>query len=221
MSTINDNKMKEDQQLESLEQLKRLLRQQPPGHLAEETASNVRSLLFGCWELLDGSEEEGTSADKLLSRMEDIRWEPPYIHFQIERHGGAVMGSSRAEIHDWSVNLETATAACSTGRFRQIQPRNPPLDVQRLVEEVVHEVRLRKKRTPNLKWVAPDKVRVIIGKLVPANCPEQTLLGRRKRFRKLLEPRLAQLGWHRMPGTAANTYQEAAPGTGWKSGRAA
>jgi hypothetical protein len=197
-----------------LAKLRRLLQHAPPGLLSEDLAGEVKPLIIGCWHDLSGSEAESTIADKLWGRMEELRWEPPHVRFEIERHGGTVMGSSRAEIHYWSVNVETATAGCSTGRFRQIQPRNSPLDVKPLVEQVVREIRARTKSTSNLKWLAPDKVRVIIGKLIPADCPEQTLLGRRKRFRRLLELRLAQLGWLRVPGTAPNTFQKAGLGTG-------
>jgi hypothetical protein len=198
--------MKEDQQLERLDQLKRLLPQQPSGRLAEGTASEVESLLIGCWQLLGGFKQESTSADKLFGRMENIRWEPPYVMFQIERHGGTVMGSSRAEIHDWSVNLETATASCSTGRFRQLRPHAAALDVAPLVEKVAQGIDAGES-SPDLKWLAPDRVRVNIGQIIPDNCPKQTLQGRRRRFKQTLEPRLAQLGWYRLAGTAASTYQ--------------
>jgi len=202
--------MKNRKQHGELQQLKRLLHPVPSGLLAKGIAGEVESLMIRLWGHLGGSEAESTTADKLSGRIEEIRWEPPHVTFQIERHGGTVMGSSRAEIHEWIVNLDTAEANCSAGRFRQIRPRNPALDVKPLLETIVREIQAGV-ISPNLKWFGAERVKVIIGKLVPADCPEQTLLGRRKRFKKVLEPRLAQLGWQRLPGTAPNIYQKTRP----------
>lgn len=49
-------------------------------------------------------------AHKLLSRMEQIVWEPPVLTFVIARHGGMVLGSTRAELQHWAVDLNKMTA---------------------------------------------------------------------------------------------------------------
>jgi hypothetical protein len=200
--------MKQNRQRGKLSELKRLLRNVLPGPIEN---AQVKRLLIKCWELLDGSDQEGTSPEKLCGRIENLRWEPPHILFQIERHGGTVMGSSRAEIHDWAVNVDTGEARCATGRYRQIVSRDRALNVGPLVNRVVDEMRSGKS-CPDLKWLAPDTVRINIGHVIPATF-QKTTEGRRRRFKQKLEPRLAQLGWHKLAGTAPNTYQRIAAGT--------
>ena len=41
---------------------------------------------------------------------EDLACNPPNLCFSIDRHGGTVMGSKRAERQTWTLNLETLTA---------------------------------------------------------------------------------------------------------------
>jgi hypothetical protein len=199
--------MKKNRQLGQLSKLKRLLRNVLPGPIEN---AEVEGLLIDCWGLLGGSTQESTTAEKLWGRIENLRWEPPHILFQIERHGGTVMGSSRAEIHDWAVNLDTEEAHCSTGRYRQLHPPDRALNVGPLVERVVEAMRLGK-ACPDLKWLTADTVRINIGHVIPATF-QKTTEGRRRRFKQKLEPRLAQLGWHKLTGTAPNTYHKAAPG---------
>jgi hypothetical protein len=87
--------MRKNKQPKALSRLKALLIKARPGPVEN---TEVEGLLIECWGLLGGSSQEGTTADKLSGRIENLRWQPPYLLFQIERHGGTVMGSSRAEI---------------------------------------------------------------------------------------------------------------------------
>ena len=193
-------------QCEQLSELKRLLRDVLPGPIQN---ADVVGHLIGCWGILGGSTQESTTAEKLLGRIENLCWEPPCILFQIERHGGTVMGSSRAEIHDWAVNLDTEEAHCSTGRYRQLRLPDRALKVGPLVERVVEEIRLGK-ACLDLKWLATDTVRINIGHVIPATFAKTTE-GRRRRFKQKLEPRLAEQGWRKLAGTGPNTYQKVAP----------
>jgi hypothetical protein len=206
--------MKNKEQDDELEQLRQLLHCAPAGVLAEGLAAQVEELIMDCWDRFEGSSAEGTTVEKLSDRMENLNWQPPDVRFEIERHGAFCCGSSRAEIHRWSVNLETGHARCGPGGFRQLRPRNPALDsnqIAKIVKAVVQAIRLNKQRSTKLKWFSSDKVQVIVGKLIPANCPQQTLAGRRRRFRDLLTKRLAEIGWTKVPSTAPNTYQKAPP----------
>jgi hypothetical protein len=45
-----------------------------------------------------------------VSRAEELSWNPPILSFTIERHGATARGSSRAELHEWTVNLHEGTA---------------------------------------------------------------------------------------------------------------
>src|SRR5690349_10268303 len=82
-SKVMENNEK-DSQLEALEELKQLVENQPAGPLSGDTASAAVRLLSNCWDLLGGSEQDGTSAHKLLGRTEDLTWEPPCIFLNIE-----------------------------------------------------------------------------------------------------------------------------------------
>jgi len=48
------------------------------------------------------------TADKLLGRMEEVLWSPPDLTFSIERHGAAALGSSRAELQEWMIDVVAA-----------------------------------------------------------------------------------------------------------------
>ncbi len=55
-----------------------------------------------------------------LAWDEDLRWSLPYYTFSLERHGATVNGSSRAEVHHWSVNVEAETTRqTTTGRRKR------------------------------------------------------------------------------------------------------
>ena len=68
--------------------------------------------------------------------MEYVEWNPPKLGFIIEKHGGTVMGSSRAELQDWSIDVEGKIAYCSVSGYRQIYPRNPPFNVNPIADEI-------------------------------------------------------------------------------------
>lgn len=65
--------------------------------------------LAACWVDIEGSNEQGMD-DHKLHRIENPRWDPPYVIFELERHGATVAGSSRAEVHRWHVNIDTMVA---------------------------------------------------------------------------------------------------------------
>ena len=56
---------------------------------------------------------------KLIGRMENVEWHPPILTFLIERHGGTVLGSARAELQRWTVDLDRRTATCERVGHRQ------------------------------------------------------------------------------------------------------
>ena len=89
--------------------------------------------------ILSGSAEGGMTAAKVW-RCEDLSWTPPILSFQIERHGGVVLGSKRAEMQTWTIDVTQATATLAyTGR-RQLLPNDPPLDVRRIAAQVAANV---------------------------------------------------------------------------------
>lgn len=169
----------------------------PPGSV-EDQAELVRHLQ-ACWDDLRGSNRSAMAIWK-LSRLEDPRWEPPLLSFAVERHGAIVGGgSTRAEMQYWVVDPRFATARVEgTGR-RQLRPSAPRLDVRPLVEEIAHLVAERAV-DERLSWSDEGHVlRVAIGKVIPVEGFQQTIAGRRKRFRMALDSRMAEMGWETTP----------------------
>lgn len=162
---------------------------------AIEDAGDLEGLLSGYWEHLDTGHGGGMKPDKLNGRMEDVAWDPPYLTFTIERHGGTVLGSKRGELQHWSVNVEEGKANLGHSGHRQLRPNAPRLDVRPLAEEVVRII-VSGQADDRVKRLADGRVRVVAGKVIPDDGgPKQTLQGRRKRFRADLEKHLAKHGW--------------------------
>lgn len=71
----------------------------------------------------------------------------------------------------------------------------PSLDVKPLAEKITALI-ANGQEHEWLKWHSPNRVRVLIGKIVPnESSVKQTLEGRRKRFWKALIPKLEAWGW--------------------------
>jgi hypothetical protein len=181
-----------------MEQLLEYLRSLSPGQIAD--VGQLDALLATCWDQFDGSNAEGMEPQKLFGRMERISWDPPVLSFTLERHGGTVLGSSRAELQRWEVNVETRSATCSTGSHRQLTPMQPKLTVKPQAEEVVGLI-LEGRQDDRLKWHAGGSVRILIGNvegLQTGSAVQQTLAGRRRRFREEVERLVTNHGWHKV-----------------------
>lgn len=159
------------------------------------TTSELESLLFNHWEEFKGSDFESTESYKLVGRMEDVYWDPPLLIFKIERHGATVMGSSRAALHKWTLNLEEKTAECKTGGYRQLFKRQPNLNVKKIAEEIIPII-LNEKQDERLRWYKDGTVRILIGQIIPTDsASKETVVNRRKRFRKAMDELMDKSGW--------------------------
>ena len=94
---------------------------------AIKNTAELERLLAGCWDEFEGSETEGMAPYKLHGRMEDVVWDPPNLFFTLERHGETVLGSTRAELHNWKINIQDETANCYESGHRQVYPMQPSL----------------------------------------------------------------------------------------------
>ncbi|MGA2621986.1 MAG: hypothetical protein ABSF26_30665 [Thermoguttaceae bacterium] len=151
-------------------------------------------LLEACWHGFWGSELQAMAPYK-LRRMERVAWNPPILKFVVERHGGTMMGSSRAELQQWTVNLDTLTAGCQEIGHRQMSPMQPRLDVGQLADEIAGLI-VSRADDARLKWGDDGTDRVLIGKIIPADSAvRQTPEGRRRRFGIALFGLLAGRGW--------------------------
>jgi hypothetical protein len=171
--------------------LKDYLMTLPAGSI--KNTSKVEQLLSDCWSQLKG--DRGGMADyKLYQRMEDVSWDPPALRFTIERHGGTMMGSSRAELQHWTVDIDSCEAYYTEG-YRQKYKQNAPLKTKPLAE-ALGKLIIERRDSEKLKWDDGHIcVRVRIGEIIPDGGAKQTLASRRKRFRRDLTEFLAIHGW--------------------------
>ena len=136
-----------------------------------------------------------------LARAEDLSWESPVLSFTLERHGGSVHGSKRAELQRWSINLQDATASCDKQGHRQLTPAAPRLDVKPIAEQIFAAVQLGPAskcgfvRRGILEWERDYEVCIRHGALIPDEGPQQTVRARRKRLRGELQSRMESDGW--------------------------
>lgn len=151
-------------------------------------------LLTNAWNQFSGSGEQKTLASKIW-RAEDITWIAPVISFKIERHAGTANGSSRAEVHVWSVNIETRIAEITQTLTRQLYPMDKPLKVKPLAVETCKKI-LAMENHETLKWIDSSNVMIQIAKVIPETCAETTAK-RRKRYRAALDLEMAAVGWQK------------------------
>jgi hypothetical protein len=171
-----------------------------PGPIRDEEVGKIVGLLADCWTNLSGSDEQSTSPDKLW-RAEDLKWNPPELTFQLERHGGTVQGSTRAELHFWTIDVDEKSARVAPGRFRQLNKAAPRLDLSPLCVRV-RELVINHCEDAWLDWKSADRAVLRIGEIVGGEF-EQTRASRRKRFRKKLQEIVGPDGWQvvMLPGS--------------------
>ena len=177
----------------AVKQLKGHLTELPPGEVAVPGA--LIALLTGCWHELHGGAVEGMKTSK-LARMENVRWDPPILSFQLERHGALALGSTRAELQVWSVDLYTNRATCAKSRsYRQLGPRAERVGAEPIASEIAEAITAGRD-DHRLKWGRDGTVRVVLTKVFPYGSGYmQTIAGRRKRLRETLTRLLAERGW--------------------------
>jgi len=187
---------------EPLDALREWLSTRNPGPIPKSVRGTLLPLLEDAWADLEGCEEQGMHAGK-LPRAEQVRWDPPVLSFVIERHGGTVCGSTRAERQGWTVDLKTCSTEWEMVGHRQVTPMAPRLDVRPIAEEIVTLVR-RSKNDPRLHWRADGSVHVVITRIIPdGSGVRRTVADRRKRLTRALDERFKDAGWSR---GRANNY---------------
>src|SRR5690606_20033084 len=125
VATMHSSRGCQMTELEAIEKLRSLLSGQPAGPVDDD--SDVEGFLVTCWPVLKGGDGGGMDVSKLVGRIESLAWEPPHLTFKIERHGRFVMGSGRAEMQSWAVNVNSGVARFGDGGYRQMRPRDPAL----------------------------------------------------------------------------------------------
>jgi hypothetical protein len=172
-----------------------------PGPI-EETTHHER-LLSEVWDDL-GGDEGGMTGQKLVGRMKHIEWHPPVLSFSIERHGGTVLGSTRAEVQQWCVDIDRQIASCESTGHRQLSPMARRVDVDSIAEQIAGRI-ANGEADDRLSWLGDGPVRVEVGKIFPDGSGyKQTFQGRRKRLREALLARLGTMGWNHV---RRNTFE--------------
>jgi hypothetical protein len=196
----------EYQNTEQLSELRNYLKNVPAGELKSTAYLEVTRLLSRAWPSLKITTGDANLEPwKLLGRTENLTWNPPLLTFEIERHGATVMGSTKAHVYPWSIDLEQCTATMGWPRMRQVGVKDAPLKVQPIAEKIAACI-LTGKSDSRLKWKSDTNVRVLIGDVIPA-INQQTTSGRRRRFRVALEVLLLSHGWTRK---SVNRYERRA-----------
>lgn len=186
-----------------MEELLAYLNSLVPGPVAD--ADLVAGLLAPCWHSFQGGHDHGMKDWKLHGRMEDVFWNPPILSFAIERHGGTVLGSTRADLHRWTLDVRARTAACWVTGHRQIRPMAPRLDVRPIAKNLAQSI-IARREDNRIKWNRDGSVRILIGNIIPSDgIAKQTLQGRRKRFRQIVESMMTAEGWQQV---RTNVYLE-------------
>jgi hypothetical protein len=164
----------------------------PAGNVVD--VGTVEQLLSECWHQLDIAYDGAMAGYKVQGRTENMKWEPPNLYFPIERHGAIKLGSSRAELQYWCVDIISGSADYSSG-IRQKYRLEPYLKTKPLAEKIGKLI-IERKNCEELKW-NDDKSCVCVraGKVIPSNVVKRTLDGRRKRFRRDLTEFLKNYGW--------------------------
>lgn len=182
-----------------MDELRQYLSGQKPGPL--NVTSEIERLLAGVWDDL-GGDGGGMAGCKLISRMEQVEWHPPALTFRIERHGGTVLGSTRAEMQRWSVDLDSRTATLERTSHRQLSPTAGRVDVAPIAAEIA-ELIVGSVIDERLQWNGYGRVRVLMGYIFPQGSGfKQTVQGRRRRLRESLIEALGKMGWEHLGGSS-------------------
>lgn len=176
--------------------LHRALMAMPPGDITEKSQiKKIEEVLSICWDIFFGASETKMEGYKIVGRMEELVWEPPFLSFKIERHGRTVNASTRADIHQWILDVERTTAKRKDSGFRQLSPMDKRFNAKITASEIV-EIILSGAEDPRLDWNENRQiVKVNIGMVVPDGNAKSTAVGRRKRFREECVQLLNEHGW--------------------------
>ncbi len=74
--------------------LRSFLREVSPGAILE--TETLEGLLLACWDQFTGADSQGMKADKLISRVQGLRWDPFTPRFN---HGALIWSNSQRHAH--------------------------------------------------------------------------------------------------------------------------
>ncbi|HJN09525.1 MAG TPA: hypothetical protein QF564_12605 [Pirellulaceae bacterium] len=177
--------------------LKEVLTHTPPGNISDP--SDLDRLLAEHWHEFNGSNDGGMQSYKLRGRMEDVMWNPPILRFAIERHGGTMCGSTRAELQHWEVDLDAGTAETTKTGHRQLEPMAPRISIKGMAEEIAQSILNDAGHRSYYRDKHDGNIVVVASLLFPTGSGfKRTVEGRRMRLCKYIEAILADHGWQKV-----------------------
>lgn len=178
--------------------LKNQLSALSPGEVEIAETRRVAAILAVCWRDFAGAQAEGMHEGK-LRRIEAVYWDPPALSFRIERHGAMSLGSTRAEVQRWRVDVDRRTAECERGQsYRQVRPNAGAIRAEPVAQQLAESI-IAGSSDPRLKWREKTTVCILMAKIFPYGSGYmQTVTGRRKRLRAVLGTLLVEHGWREL-----------------------
>jgi hypothetical protein len=125
---------------DSYDELVRFLNGLNDGPLDGEVALLLSKLLAVSWESFDGNSESSMAAHKIEGRAHGFKWKSPILTFEIDRHGGTVLGSTRADRQEWTIDLEKRTARPITIGYSQLSRRASPFKAGPVIDRFVNVI---------------------------------------------------------------------------------
>jgi hypothetical protein len=175
----------------------------PAGEIPASISDELFKYVVASWNEFFGSRITGMDVRKILrgEGPEEVTWNPPCLSFVIDRHGGTVFGSTRAEKQQWALNLAKRTADQMPIGHRQLRPNASKVDVKPLADDVCKAVQ-EGPRSPSrlvsdgiIVRKNEDELTVFHGKIVREGY-QRTVSDRRKRFIADLKTKMELIGWN-------------------------
>jgi hypothetical protein len=177
----------------ALAKLRLMLEKLRSGPLSEDDRDDVLRLLEDAWSELQGASRATKMKPAKVRRAESLEWHPPILSFRLERHGGAVMGSKRGELQQWTVDLADETASFCPAGYRNLHKPAPRFEARKCAKNLSQQL---EDGRPGVKWITENSVQIIPTKVVPnEGAAAQTIRERRKRFRAEMIKVMSEQGW--------------------------
>ena len=174
----------------------KLLAGLPQGDVPDD--AGIDRLLAACWDDLDGSDEGGMEAYKLLRRMKQVVWMPPVLTFVVKRHGSLACGSTLAELQHWEINLDKNEAQMVKEGHPQITTMAESKPVKATADEIARLI-LAGQDDERLARQDDGTVKVLARRIYPEGSGyKRTVQGQRRRLCQYIENALVECGWGKL-----------------------
>jgi hypothetical protein len=173
--------------MQPLEELEKILYGLNPGIVPMDLKEAILKLLERGWNELDGSLCEGMEPRKVRRAEDPIEWYSPNLYFLLERHGATVLGSTRAEMQRWEINLKDRLAEPEKAGLRQLRKMDSRWPAKTVAEEIARII-LNGVPDRRIQKTKNGKIKLISSEVFPPSTNKMTRQYRsRKFYRELME----------------------------------